>query len=187
MSGSHSAKLLPVIPKLLALTLLLATVVSGAGQSVPRPEVPDKIKAPADEEVILVTHASGSQIYVCQAGADGQASWTLKAPDAELHNAQGAVIGRHYAGPAWKVKDGSEVTGKPAVRVDAPTPDAVPWVLVSVTDHSGNGALSRVTTIQRINTKGGIAPPAADCTAAKLNVEVKSPYTADYYFYAPAK
>ncbi len=176
-----------MITKLLPIALLLATVTSAAGQAIPRPDVPDKIKAPAGEEVVLVTHASGSQIYVCQAGTDGQPAWTLKAPDAELHDAQGAVIGRHFAGPAWKLNDGSEVTGKPGARVDAPTPDAVPWVLVAVTAHSGNGALSRVTTIQRIHTAGGVAPPAADCTAAKLNVEVKSPYTADYYFYAPAK
>ena len=187
MSGSQNAKLLPVITKLLPIALLLAIVLPAAGQSIPRPDVPDKIKAPAGEEVVLVTHASGSQIYVCKAAPDGQPAWTLKAPDAELHDAQGAVIGRHFAGPAWKLNDGSEVTGKPAVRVDAPTPDAVPWVLVSVIAHSGNGTLSRVTTIQRINTKGGIAPAAADCTAAKLNAEVKSPYTADYYFYAPAK
>jgi hypothetical protein len=32
-----------------------------------------------------------------------------------------------------------------------------------------------------------LAPPAADCDAAKQNVEVRSSYTADYYFYAPAK
>ncbi len=33
-----------------------------------RPEVPDNLKAPANEEVILVGHATGVQIYVCQAG-----------------------------------------------------------------------------------------------------------------------
>jgi len=176
-----------VITKLLPIALLLASVIPAAGQANPRPDVPDKIKAPAGEEVVLVAHASGSQIYVCQAGADGQPAWTLKAPDAELHDEQGAVIGSNFGGPAWKLNDGSEVTGKPAVRVDAPTADAVPWVLVTVTAHSGSGVLSRVTTIQRIHTQGGIAPPVAGCTPAKLNAEVKSPYTADYYFYAPAK
>src|SRR5271165_820311 len=113
MSGSRSAKLLPVITKLLPLSLFLAIVLPAAGQSIPRPDVPDKIKAPAGEEVVLLTHASGSQIYVCQAAPDGQPAWTLKAPDAELRDAQGAVIGSHFAGPAWKLNDGSEVTGKP--------------------------------------------------------------------------
>ena len=32
-----------------------------------RPEVPESLKAPASEEVILMGHATGVQIYVCQA------------------------------------------------------------------------------------------------------------------------
>ena len=176
-----------MITRLLPIALLIAAVAPAIGQSIPRPNVPEKIQAPAGEQVVLVTHATGSQIYVCQAATDGNPAWTLKAPDAELHNQHGEVIGRHFAGPAWKLNDGSEVTGKPAVKVDAPQPDSVPWVLVTVTGHSGSGVLSRVTTIQRLHTAGGIAPPAADCTAAKLNTEARSPYSADYYFYAPAK
>ncbi len=169
------------------IAVLVAFLTPLSGQSIARPDVPDKIAAPAGEEVVLLAHASGSQIYVCQSGTDGKLAWTLKGPDAELRDQQGAVIGRHYAGPAWKINDGSEVLGKPAVKVDSPDPDSIPWVLVTVTGHSGDGALSRVTTIQRIHTKAGLPPPANDCTPSKQNVEVKSSYTADYYFYAPAK
>ncbi len=158
-----------------------------SGQNIPRPDVPDKINAPSGEQVVLLAHASGSQIYVCQPGSDGKLAWTLKAPDAELHDQQGATIGRHYAGPAWKDNDGSEVTGKAVARIDSPDPDSIPWLLVTATGHSGKGVLSLVTSIQRVHTKDGLPPPAADCTAAKQNVEVKSSYTADYYFYAPAK
>ena len=39
---------------------------------------------------------------------------------------------------------------------------------------------------QRIHTKGGQAP-AGGCDSSKLNTEKKISYTADYYFYAPAK
>ncbi len=134
----------------------------------------------------MQAHASGSQIYVCQSGAEGKFAWTLKAPEAELHDQRGATIGRHYAGPTWKDNDGSEVTGK-AVARDSPDPDSIPWLLVTVTGHAGNGVLSRVTTIQRIHTKGGQPPAAADCNISKQNAEVKIPYTADYYFYAPTK
>jgi len=176
-----------VITKLLPIAILIASVMPASGQSIARPDVPDKIKAPAGEEVVLETYASGSQIYVCRTAADGKPAWTLKAPDAELHDPQGTVIGRHFAGPTWKLNDGSEVTGKPVARVDAPKPDSVPWVLVTAIGHGGSGVLSGVTTIQRIHTRGGVAPAAADCTAANQNVEVKSPYTADYYFYAPPK
>jgi hypothetical protein len=174
-----------MIPRTLATALFLGLAVGAIAQN-SRPDVPDKIKAPTGEEVVFVVHASGSQIYVCQA-ADGKLAWTLKAPEAELRNDQGAVIGRHYAGPTWKLNDGSEVTGKAAARVDAPDADSIPWLLVTATGHTGDGALSRVSDIQRIHTKGG-APPAADtCSNAKQGSEAKSSYTADYYFYAPAK
>jgi hypothetical protein len=167
---------------------LAAFAVGGAKpqQHAPRPEVPAKIAAPANENVVLMAHASGSQIYVCQAGTDQKLSWTLKAPDAELTDANGASIGRHFAGPTWNHKDGSEVTGKAAAREDSPEPGAIPWLLLTVTGHSGNGVLTPVTTIQRVHTKGGQAP-SAGCDDSHRGGEVKVPYTADYYFFAPAK
>src|ERR1700722_14431979 len=164
--------------------MLVAMGIPAGGQGLPHPEVPDPIKAPASEQVVLLVHATGSQIYVCKGGADGKVAWALKAPEAELHDQQGAVVGHHYGGPAWKLNDGSEVTGKAVGRVDSPDADSIPWLLVSVTGHSGEGVLSRVTSIQRIHTKGG-QPPAAGCDDAKQGSEVKSSYTADYYFYAP--
>jgi len=176
-----------MIGKLLQIAALTAIVTPAVAQDIARPDVPAKIKAPRKEQIVLVAHATGSQIYVCQPGTDGKLGWTLKAPDAELHDAQGAVIGRHYAGPTWKDNDGSQITGKAIAKVDAPDPNSVPWLLVSVTGHSGEGVLSRVTTIQRINTKGGMAPSAADCNTAQQDAQIKSPYSADYYFYAPAK
>jgi Protein of unknown function (DUF3455) len=171
---------------LLEIAVLLGMATQASGQGGPRPDVPEKIKAPAGEEVVLQAHASGSQIYACQAGPDGKFAWTLKAPEADLHDQQGAIVGRHYAGPAWKLNDGSEVTGKAVARIDSPDADSIPWLLVTATGHSGAGVLSRVSSIQRIHTKGG-QPPADKCDASKQNREVKSSYSADYYFYAPAK
>lgn len=150
------------------------------------PDVPDAIQAPAGEEVVLLAHATGSQIYTCQAAADGKFAWTLKAPDAELHDRKDKVIGQHSAGPSWKLKDGSEVTGKAVAHVDSLDAESVPWLLVKVVSHSGNGLLSKVTTIQRVRTHGG-QPSAEGCDAAHVNAETKSSYSADYYFYAPAK
>jgi hypothetical protein len=84
------------------------------------------------------------------------------------------------------LKDGSEVTGKAVAHVDSLDPDSIPWLLVNVVSHSGTGALSNVTTIQRVRTHGGKAP-AEGCDAAHVNAETKTSYTADYYFYAPTK
>ena len=146
--------------------------------------VPDSIQAPAGEELILMARAIGFQIYVCRPDANGKPAWALKAPDAELFDDQGKPIGKHFGGPTWQLNDGSQVTGKMAAKVDAPDPTAIPWLLVTVTGHSGSGKLSGVTSIQRVNTVGGLAPSAAECTAQSGEVEFKSSYSADYYFYA---
>ncbi len=150
------------------------------------PDVPDLIAAPAGEEVVLYAHATGSQIYSCQSADDGTFAWALKAPDAELHDRKDKVIGSHSAGPTWKLKDGSEVTGKAAAHVDSLGGESVPWLLVNAVGHSGKGLLTTVTTIQRVRTHGGM-PPDDVCDAAHINTEAKSSYSADYYFYAPAK
>ncbi len=171
--------------------LMLGTAVANAQskdaplKEVP-PDVPGSIQAPAGEEVVLLAHATGSQIYTCQPAADGKFSWTLKAPDAELHDRKDKAIGQHSAGPTWKLKDGSEVTGKATAKVDALDPGSIPWLLVKVVSHAGSGLLTNVTTIQRVRTHGG-QPPAEGCDAAHKGNETKSSYAADYYFYAPVK
>jgi hypothetical protein len=155
---------------------------------VQKPTVPDAIQPPAGEELVLMARATGFQIYVCRPDANGKPAWTLKAPDAELSDEQGKVIGRHFGGPTWQLNDGSQVIGKMAAKADAPDPKAIPWLLVTVTGHSGSGKLSGVTSIQRVNTVGGLAPeslPAtAECSESSGEVEFKSSYSADYYFYA---
>jgi Protein of unknown function (DUF3455) len=168
-----------------AASMALFLVSVTLSQNIARPDVPAKLAAPVNEDVVLVAHAAGSQVYVCQPGADQKLSWTLKAPEADLSDASGKNIGHHFAGPSWKHNDGSEVTGKATAREDAPDSGAIPWLLVNVTSHSGNGILAKVTTIQRIHTKGG-QPPATGCDDTHRGTEVKVPYTADYYFYAPS-
>jgi hypothetical protein len=150
------------------------------------PDVPDAIQVPQGEQPILFAAAAGSQIYTCQAGPDGKFAWTLKAPEAELRDRKDKVIGQHSAGPTWKLKDSSEVTGKAVAHVDSLDADSVPWLLVSVVSHGGKGLLANVTTIQRVHTHGGKAP-ASGCDEQHKDAESKIPYTADYYFFAPAK
>ena len=174
---------MPMISGSLAFFAALALL---AAQGKAPGDVPDNLKAPDGEELVLAAHATGWQIYTCQAGADQKLAWVFKAPEAKLFDASGATIGQHYAGPGWKHNDGSEVTGKVTARHDAPETDSIPWLLLTVASRSGSGVLSRVTTIQRLHTKGGVAP-ASGCEESKKGAEVKVPYTADYYFYAPAQ
>lgn len=144
---------------------------------------PPQLQPPAGEQLFLQVHAKGDQIYTCK--ADGmQYAWTLKAPDATLFDKDGKAFGKHFAGPAWEANDGSRVTGKAVANAPSPDPDSIPWLLVNIVSHEGNGVLSRATSIQRLNTKGGKAP-ASGCDAAHVSQELRVPYTADYLFYAP--
>jgi Protein of unknown function (DUF3455) len=148
-------------------------------------QVPKELQPPANEQPLLQVHAKGDQIYTCK--ADGaQFAWALKAPDAQLTDQSGKAFGKHFAGPSWAANDGSRVTGKAVANVPSPDPDSVPWLLLTTASHSGDGVLSRVTSIQRINTKGGKAP-ASGCDAPHANQELSAPYSADYVFFALAR
>ncbi len=146
-------------------------------------QVPAQIQPPANEQLLLQVHAKGDQVYACKGDA-AQFAWTLKAPDAQLFDKDGKSFGKHFAGPSWEANDGSRVTGKAVANVPSPDADSIPWLLVNIVNHEGTGVLSRATTIQRINTKGG-KPPASGCDAAHAGQEVRAPYSADYLFYAP--
>jgi hypothetical protein len=168
-----------------AVALLVVLVGFGFAAGPANPNVPENLKVPAGEKLILMAHAKGVQIYVCQ-NADQKPTWTLKAPEAELAEEGGKTIIHHSAGPSWKHVDGSEVTGKLVAKHDAPNSNAIPWLLLSTATHSGNGVLTKVTTIQRIHTEGGLPPKPDTCNASSNGQESRSAYAADYYFYAPA-
>jgi Protein of unknown function (DUF3455) len=169
----------------LALFAALFPVQSAVAQQMAKPDVPEKLAAPESEVLVLQAHATGSQIYICQPGSDGKLAWILKAPEANLFNSKGTQIGKHFGGPTWKHNDGSEVIGKVVERADSPDGDSIPWLLLTAANHSGDGILSGVTTIQRIHTKGGQAPTSG-CDVPHRSSEVKVDYSADYYFYRPA-
>ena len=146
-------------------------------------QIPQQLHPPANEQLLLQVHAKGDQVYTCMS-VPAQFTWTLKAPDAQLFDKDGKPFGKHFAGPSWEATDGSRVTGKAVANTPSPDADSIPWLLVSIVGHDGSGVLSRATTIQRINTKGGKAP-ASGCDAAHAGQEVRVPYSADYLFYAP--
>ena len=150
-------------------------------------EIPTNLQPPAGEKLVLKAHATGWQIYSCGAGSDGKPAWTLKAPDAELHDTKGAVIAHHSAGPTWTHRDGSVVTGKAVEKAAAPDGKSVAWLLLTASGHSGKGVFANVSSIQRLHTEGGQPPAASECDPAKPTPDARSSYTADYLFYAPAK
>jgi Protein of unknown function (DUF3455) len=140
------------------------------------PAVPANLRPPAAETLALQAQATGDQVYSC----DGS-SWVLSGPDAKLFDQAGKQIGSHFAGPTWAWSDGSRVTGRPVANA-TPDPDSIPWLLLTATGHQGDGALERVSSIQRLSTKGGKAP-SNGCDASHKGEEARSHYSAVYYFY----
>jgi hypothetical protein len=146
-------------------------------------QVPRELQPPAGEQLLVLVHAKGDQIYTCK--ADGaQSNWALKEPDAQLFDKDGKAFGKHFAGPSWEAADGSRITGKASANAPSPDADSIPWLLVKVVSHSGAGVLAPVTSLQRINTKGGKAP-ASGCDATHVGQDIRVPYSADYLFFAP--
>ncbi len=64
----------------------------------------------------------------------------------------------------------------------SPAQGAVPWLLLRAKSNEGAGAFASVKYIQRVDTKGGVAP-SAGCDAAQAGAEARVDYSANYAFY----
>jgi hypothetical protein len=157
----------------LALVLLSGSLASAPAAETP---LPDAIAAPG-ATVVLTVHAEGAQVYECKAGTDGRLTWAFREPIATLM-ADGKTVGRHYAGPNWEHSDGSAVVGKAIGNAPGATASDIPWLKLEVVSKRGSGVLSSVTTVQRINTKGGNLEGACDNAGTYRS----APYSADYVF-----
>jgi hypothetical protein len=133
----------------------------------------------------MIVPAKGFQIYECRArkGQSAAYEWAFVAPEADLFDQGGRRIGRHYGGPHWESTDGSKILGTPKERADAPAADSIPWLLIASKSVGPEGAFSKVTSIQRVSTVGGVAP-TTNCSQAAVGTQARSAYTADYYFFS---
>lgn len=174
---------MPGAIRISAIAALIAAVGCIVAPTARTQQVPKELQPPANEQVLLQVHAKGDQVYTCTSNG-AQFAWALKAPDAQLTEKNGKPFGKHFAGPTWEANDGSRVTGKAAANAASPDPDSIPWLLLTAVSHGGDGVLARVTSVQRINTKGGKAP-ATGCDAAHDGAEHRTSYSADYVFFVP--
>jgi hypothetical protein len=156
----------------LSALLLSGLVVSAKAQTA----LPAAVAAPG-ETVVLTAHAEGAQVYECKAGADGKLAWVFREPIATLL-VDGKTVGRHYAGPTWEHVDGSAVIAKAAGNAPGASAADIPWLKLQVTSSRGSGVLTGVTTVQRINTRGGKLEGACD----KTGTFKSAPYSAEYVF-----
>lgn len=140
-------------------------------------EVPDAVAAKG-ETAVLQVHAQGAQIYECKAGASGGGmTWQFREPVASLFEA-GKTVGRHYAGPTWEHADGSAVVAKAAGRASGASAKDIPLLKLEVTDRRGAGVLKDVSTVQRLDTKGGVLEGSCNKAGELMSV----PYSAEYVF-----
>ena len=146
---------------------------------------PVTVAPPAGSAPVLELVADGVQIYTCDAKGGGF-DWSFKGPEANLFDTQGRQVGIHFAGPTWKIDDGSEVVGEVVAKADAAEPRAIQWLLLSAKSHQGSGALSAVAYIRRAETKGGLAP-STGCDATHLAQQARMRYSATYQFFSAAK
>jgi hypothetical protein len=156
------------------LSVAVAALAACAGRALA--QMPAAIAAP-NETAIVTLHAEGAQIYVCKAGKDGERSWAFREPIATLILGD-QTVGRHYAGPTWEHIDGSTVTAKVVGNAPGATTTDIAWLKLEVVGGRGGGALAGVTTVQRINTRGGALHGPCDRAGALSAV----PYSADYVF-----
>jgi len=172
--------------RLIAMSLC---IFAASCSSVQAPEravnVPEKLRPRGNESLVQIVPAKGVQIYECQAKSSepGGYGWTFVGPVADLFDASGTKIGRHYAGPHWESADGSKISAVVKESAAAPRPDAIPWLLLGTKSVGGQGAFSNITSIQRVNTVGGVAPKSG-CSQYTVGTTARIPYMADYYLLA---
>ena len=128
--------------------------------------------------------AVGVQIYACRAAATRLRLGVHRAPKRRSTVSLVASPARTTPGRRGKSKDGSKVVGSKLAAFTA-DPTAIPELLLTAVSHEGNGRMTKVTYVQRLDTVGGLAP-ADGCDTAHVGAVARSDYTATYYFYKPA-
>jgi hypothetical protein len=139
---------------------------------------PDAVKVPAGNRMLAAFEGAGVQIYQC-AGA----AWTLLEPAATLSD-HGRPVALHFKGPVWvSTLDGSEVGATAVPGASVKHDNAVPELLLKASENHGKGQFSDVTYVQRLATRGGLAPAGACTDGAQAAVH----YSATYTFWIAAK
>lgn len=177
-------------PALLAATAATALLAACAGtpmamsKSYDQRGLPAAVQVPAGHKVAMETVGAGDITYECRTKADmpGQFEWVFVGPDAKLMDRGGKQVGRYFGPPAtWENMDGSKVTAT-QVAVAPAAAGSIPLQLVKANPAMGSGAMTGTTYIQRVATRGGVAPAMA-CAQGNVGARQVVKYQADYIFY----
>ena len=144
--------------------------------------LPEAVRVPMGQKLLMATTGVGEITYECREKEDmaGQYEWAFVGPVAALSSGN-KMVGKYYAGPTWEAADGSKVTGK-QIAVAPGGAGNIPLQLVKTEPAMGMGAMQGLSYIQRLKTKGGVAPATA-CDASSKGQRQQVKYEADYVFY----
>lgn len=181
-----------VISSVVAVTLGLAACAGmspmrGAAAAYDQSPLPEAVQVPAGHRVVWETVGVGKITYECRAKADmpGAFGWVFVGPDAALKSRGGETLGRYFGPPAtWAANDGSAITGT-QLAVAPSGAGNIPLQLVKANPATGSGVMNGVSYVQRVATRGGVAP-ALPCAAASAGQREVVQYQADYLFWKPA-
>jgi Protein of unknown function (DUF3455) len=153
--------------------------------------------------VQAVIPANGTQDYVCRNNASGVAAWAFTGPRANLYshvnipgyndrlygnhfNLQGtAQAGTPADGPRWRSFDGTQLRGRLVTSAPGRTSGDIPVLLLRADGIPTTAPTwSTVTHIQRVDTRGGVAP-GGGCSTATLGAIAQVPYTTTYLLLSP--
>lgn len=165
-----------------------ALVAACSSMSAPKPYdqmmAPEVVRVPAGNRVAMETVGVGTITYECRATANapGQFSWVFVGPDAKLMDRSGKQVGKYYGPPAtWESMDGSKFTGT-QTGLGSMNGTDIPFQAVKANPAMGSGSMTGVTYVQRVATKGGVAP-SMPCAAGNVGAKQVVNYQADYIFY----
>jgi hypothetical protein len=167
------------------LTLAAAAVLAlPAVAAIPPPAgLAPALRVSADEEPAFMLSGNGVQVYECRLGLAEPNTyvWAFVAPEATLY--EGSRTAARMASPnlVESASDRSSVSG--FVRSMQPAGgNNLPWTVMRARPIGEDGQFAGVTSIQRVNTSGGMAPMGG-CNADNVGAEARAAYSADYYFY----
>lgn len=167
---------------------LLGIVAGGVGSTAaPAPAAMDisvarvapAVQVPSGNKIVAKFYAKGVQTYLCTTGA-----WKGLEPAATLADRLGRAVALHSRGPIWvSTLDGSAVEAAPVDGARNEVPGAVPELLLKAKSTRGEGVFGKVSYVQRLATKGGLAPAGGCQEGAQTSVH----YEALYTFSVPAR
>ena len=141
------------------------------------------LRAGANEEPAFMLTARGVNLFQCKARVEDPNTygWFFVAPDATLFEGSRSA-GRHQAvGQFESATDRTTIFGVPRATQPGGA-NNLPSMAMRAAPTGDTGMFAGVTTIQRVNTAGGVAP-AEGCAASNAGAETRVDFSADYYFY----